>query len=354
VSTDGERLRCRERVLALCASSAGSAELRLEVIRLLKQMVGFDRWCWSVGDPDSLLAGGDLAEADLWPVMPRLFALEQWDEVNAPHLLARRPRPVGSLSASTGGDLGRSRVWDECLRLHSVGDQATVVLRDAHGSWGYFKAWRNGEDRPFAAEDLQLLGDLSTVLGSALRRRAVGPTAFQRGELAEQRPAGVLILDAELRLRSSTAPARAWLEVLPGAAMAQRLGYLPQTVYAVAARAIAAEWPTVAGLPAQLRTRTQDGRWAVVEAAPLQGAAAGSIAVTLRAAVSAEVLGLVARAHALTQRESQVLELIIAGLPTRHIADRLCISTNTLQDHLKAIFDKVGVRNRRELIRGAI
>jgi DNA-binding CsgD family transcriptional regulator len=92
----------------------------------------------------------------------------------------------------------------------------------------------------------------------------------------------------------------------------------------------------------------------VIEAAPLQGAEVGAIAVTLRAAISTEVLGLVCRAHALTPRESQVLQLVIAGLPTRRIADRLCISTNTLQDHLKAIFDKVGVRNRRELIRGTL
>jgi hypothetical protein len=112
------------------------AELRLEVVELLKRTIGFDRWCWSVGDPDSLLAGGDLAEADLWPVMPRLFALEQWDEVNAVHVLARHRRPVGSLSEATAGDLARSRCWDECLRSHGVGDQATVVLRDAYGSWG--------------------------------------------------------------------------------------------------------------------------------------------------------------------------------------------------------------------------
>ena len=95
------RSRCRERVLAVAGSSAGSIELRLEAVNLLKQTVGFDRWCWSVGDPDSLIAGGDLAEADLWPVMPRMFALEQWDEVNAPHVLARHARPVGSLSSAS-------------------------------------------------------------------------------------------------------------------------------------------------------------------------------------------------------------------------------------------------------------
>ena len=354
MSTDAQRSRCRERVLALAASSAGSVELRLDVVQLLKRTIGFDRWCWSVGDPDSLLGGGDLAEADLWPVMPRLFALEQWDESNAPHVLARRRRPVGSLNETTDGDLARSRCWDECLRLHGVGDQATVVLRDTYGAWGYLKAWRNREDRPFATEDLRLLEDVSPGLGTALRRRAVGPTVFEPAEAPTERPAGVLILDAELRPRSSTALAQAWLEVLPGAAIAERRGYLPQTVYAVAARARAAACLSVAELAARLRARTMDGRWVVIEAAPLEGVDVGLIAVTLRAGTSAEVLGLLSRAYALTPRESQVLQLVIAGLPTASIAERLYISTNTLQDHLKAIFDKVGVHNRRELIRRAV
>jgi len=324
-------------------------ELRLEVVEHLKRTIGFERWCWSVGDPDSLLGGGDLAEADLWPVMPRLFALEQWDEINAAHVLARCRWPVGSLSAATAGDLARSRSWDECLRAHGVGDQATVVLRDGHGSWGYLKAWRQRGERAFELEDLRLLADVAPCLGSAVRRRIVHlPAAAQSG--SEERPAGVLILDADLRCRGSTPAAPAWLAALPGAAAARSRGYLPQTVYAVAARASALACPSVGELPALLRTRTTDARWAVVEAAPLHGAEAGTIAVTLRAASSAEVLDLACRARSLTARERQVVELVVAGLATPSIAARLCISTNTLQDHLKAIFDKVGVHSRRELI----
>ena len=52
----------------------------------------------------------------------------------------------------------------------------------------------------------------------------------------------------------------------------------------------------------------------------------------------------------LTKREAETVELVVAGLKNTEIAERLSISINTVQCHLHTIFQKLGIRNRAELI----
>jgi DNA-binding CsgD family transcriptional regulator len=49
-------------------------------------------------------------------------------------------------------------------------------------------------------------------------------------------------------------------------------------------------------------------------------------------------------------REREICREVSNGHSTSEIAGRLFISSNTVQDHLKSIFGKVGVRSRGELV----
>ena len=52
----------------------------------------------------------------------------------------------------------------------------------------------------------------------------------------------------------------------------------------------------------------------------------------------------------LTQRELQIVAEVSKGSSNKEIAGKLGISENTVQNHLTAIFDKVGVDSRNELL----
>lgn len=71
---------------------------------------------------------------------------------------------------------------------------------------------------------------------------------------------------------------------------------------------------------------------------------------TITPAAPAERSALLLAANGLTPAQRRVAELVLQGRTTTQIVAALHISANTVQDHLKAVFDKVGVRSRRDLV----
>ena len=52
----------------------------------------------------------------------------------------------------------------------------------------------------------------------------------------------------------------------------------------------------------------------------------------------------------LTLREKHVISCLMQGFPNREISRRLAIAEQTVKNHLRSIFDKVGVSDRLELV----
>jgi DNA-binding CsgD family transcriptional regulator len=345
-SSQRARNRCRERLEALADATRDADEARLTAIAELRRVVGFERWCWPLSDPDSALSVAGIGEVDFWPSLARLVALEHGGDLTSKPRLLAGDRPSVALSTATGGDLARSRRWRECLSPYGIGDELMTLCRDRHGCWGSVELMRAGTDPPFDDDDQRLLGELAPTLGALLRRSASVRPAADLSD-AEPIPPATVILSSGLAATSWTASFGTWLGELP--ASAPDPASLPPAVYEIAARALDPAHDAI-GLPNRVRIRTASGRWSVIEGAPLEGAEHGHVAITIRAATGDEVFDVLCKIHDLTRRERHLSSLMLHGLSTEQLARALHISPYTVKDHLKAIFDKTGVRSRRELI----
>ncbi|QDP95245.1 helix-turn-helix transcriptional regulator [Microlunatus elymi] len=106
------------------------------------------------------------------------------------------------------------------------------------------------------------------------------------------------------------------------------------------------------GTPAISRIRARSGRWIIVQASSLQGldGSTGPIAVTIGPAMSSQIAPIIIEAYGLTPREQDITKAVARGLSNAEIAAARHLSPLTVRDHLKAIFAKVGVSTRGELV----
>jgi len=323
---------------ALCRGDLDSRELRDRIGAHLSRRLGVDAFCFGTIDPVTLLVTDHITQG-IPPDAAAGAAHNEYvvDDVLKYAVLARAQLPAGVLSEATGGDPTLSHRYRALLpRIDARHELRAAFVVDG-SCWGAMSLFRHGRRPDFSPADVDLFRRLSVPVGAALRRAAhrPGPGA---GSAPDQ--AGVLVLDHHLRLLTANPAGQRWLDDLAAPAAA-----LPIAVLDVAARG------RNAALGAYGRIRGRSGRWLSVQASPLPGQGQpATIAVLICPAPASEVTGIMQLAYGLTPRERAVLDHVIAGRPTREIAGRLHVTTSTVQDHMKAIFTKAGVRSRGELV----
>ncbi len=310
-----------------------------EADRLLRRAVPFGLSCWYTFDPESEILSGHYNSAG--QPLPRGLPENEYlqPDVNKYRELATASRPAGGLSEATGGHPERSRRFAELLGPRGWSDELRAAFVDGR-LWGGLVLLRERGDPLYSPAEIALVAALSRHFGAAMRR---GLISARTTVVTDEAP-GVLVLDPHDELDSATPTATDWLADLPE--VGQLRGPLPGVIRAVALRARSE--PTEHDVP-RVHLRSRSGRWLTVHAALLDGTAAGRVVVTIEAARSPDVLPFLAAAYGLTEREQQLLVLVLQGSTTGEIAHLLGLSPYTVQDHLKAIFEKTGVHSRGEL-----
>ena len=304
--------------------------------------------CWFTLDPSSLLVTSHY-QTELPELPPEWLAHEYYeDDFHKFADVARSERGFSTLHEATGGDPSRSPGWNLYVRPYGGDQELLVALRTRAGdAWGILGLYREPGQPQFAPDELRFLHEVSPYLAEGARRGLlVGEAADPDGPEAP----GLVVLREDWSVESLTPGVERWLAELPNSDWQHR-GRLPPVVLAVAGRALrTAEGTDAPGEIALARVLSQAGRWIVLHGASLVADGRRRVAVIVEPAHPARIASLLMAAYGLTEREQDVTRLVLQGNSTAEIATHLRVSAQTVQQHLKNIFDKTGVRSRRDLV----
>jgi DNA-binding CsgD family transcriptional regulator len=273
-------------------------------------------------------------------------------DYNKFRVLARRTAKAGVLSAATGGQPERSDRYRHILAPLHYEHELRLALSDDSALWGGITLLREPGAPDFTPAEADRVASLGRILTQGLR---IGIALGAPQVDCTPNGPGMLIVDDDLQVLTMTANAESWLdELTDGFPWRPEVGssWLPEVVRSVIARARQLHGGDVPGdrMP-RARVRGTSGRWLAIYASGVREASPGSpkTAVIIEEARPAEIAPLIMNAYGLSAREARVTSLVFQGLSTKEIAAEIHLSPYTVQDHLKGIFAKVGVRSRREL-----
>jgi DNA-binding CsgD family transcriptional regulator len=337
-------------IIRLCHSTLNARTLRVEVLKRLQTIIPFDGSFFSTTDPATLLFTSSLLDFPL-PTWARVRLIENaylQEDFNQFSYLLKHHLRVGVLSEQTLGELSRSQRYREILTPLALGDEMRATFVSNAACWGTLCLHRERATLAYTPAEASFLARLTPHISEGLRKAL----------LLEHAPSattpdgpGVLIVSDDLCVVTMNPAAEYWLAELVEAERGDKY-VLPDIILTVVARlqTIEREMTTAAPAMPKARLHTPSGQWLLLSASRLsRSGAQGQVAVMFEVAHPMEIAPLIMQAYHLTKREGEVTHLILQGCATTEIAASLQISANTVQDHLKAIFEKVDVRSRRAL-----
>ncbi len=329
---EGRAHGARRDIAALAEAGLGVADLHAAAIEVVGRVVPTDLTCWASLDPHTVVISSMTSGAARIPAHfePVLAACEY--DGTEPHTfaeLARRPSPVARLSDLPRRDRERSSRVNDVWRPLGLHHELRVVFRVDGVCWGAAGMVRTTD---FTDREAEFLTAVAPALACATR------VAARAGGGGPERPA-IVVVTADGEPRAATAAARAWRDELDDIAP----GRFAVMVRAVVSGARAAPSGTFGA-----RIRDSRGGWILLRAARLVSDDDETV-VTLERASGDVLVDLLFAAYGFTPREREICREVLTGSSTADIADALGISAHTVQDHLKAVFAKAGVRSRGEL-----
>jgi DNA-binding CsgD family transcriptional regulator len=335
------------RIERLSGQGLDLSGFRAEVLHELRSVMSIDAAFFATVDPVTLLFTSAFAEEPLATATEQFLHNEfGQDDVNKFTQLANASDPVASLDHLPQLARGDTLRYREVLAPMGLGDEIRVALVSAGVCWGVLCLHREDAAAGFDESEAAFLRHVAPLVADGLRRAVA--TSIGGADPRHRRGPGVIVVGADFGVRSINLDARTWLDELEDAELAPG-EELPRVIYGAVARALATVGEQAAPSVAT-RVQSAHGGWIAVHASPLVGEDDVGVVVVLEDANVDEVSSLLLAAHGLTPAQCRVVGLVLQGRSTRAIVDELQISAYTVQEHLHAVFERLGIGSRRELV----
>jgi DNA-binding CsgD family transcriptional regulator len=345
--------RLREEIELLGARGLPRDEYFAQLAPRLRRVIDNDASCWHTLDPHTRLmtsdAPAELVERGIFTAETATAAGELLvrseylvPDVNTFAELAARRVPVGTLDHATRGHPERSTRYRDLLEPSGIPHELRAAFVIRGRVWGAVHIARRAQSGAFTQRDADALARVAGAIANGIRA-SLRFDAARRGAGTEA--PGLIVVDATNAVELITPPARPLLDALGSDALAYPDGSLPATVLALASHVRTHR----TGVESNVVTVPSPSGWITLHASQPH-AGDGRVAIVIEPASGPRSATLRLEINGVTAREREVATLLAGGASNTDIAATMVLSPHTVQDHIKSLYEKLGVASRQELV----
>jgi len=331
-------------------------EFFAELSPRLRNVIDNDASCWHTMDPSTRLLTSDAPReliergvftADEAAAAGELIVRSEYmvDDVSTFAGLAARRVPVGILDHATRGDPARSARYRDLLLPADIPHELRGAFVIRGRVWGAVHIARRASSGPFEQRDADALAAVTGAIARGIRASLRFDAA--RRVSGDDAP-GMVLLGPHDEVELITPPARELLASLHSQAIGHTDETIATPVLALASFVRAA--PDGGHGGGNVVTVPGSDGWVTLHASLPGPAADGRVAVVLERAAGSKSATVRLEAFGATAREREVATLLARGLSRAEIAEALVVSPHTVEDHVKNLYEKIGVASRQELV----
>src|SRR4051795_5894541 len=340
----------------LAARGLPRKEFFAELAPRLRSVIDNDASCWHTLDPHTRLMTSDSPDEliergvfaiDEAPAAGELIVRSEYivDDENTFAALAARRVPVGILDHATRGDPQRSARYRDLLLPADIPHELRGAFVIRGRVWGAVHIARRAGSGAFQQRDADALAALTGAIARGIR---TSPRFDAARRITGDEAPGMVVLGPHDKVELITPPARELLGSLhPGES-----GYTDETIATpvLALASFVRNAPDGGQGGGNVVTAPGSDGWVTLHASLPGPPDDGRVAVVLERATGARSATVRLEAFGATVREREVATLLARGLSRAEIAETLVVSAHTVEDHVKNLYEKVGVASRQQLV----